>query len=157
MAFLTNGLPTISSYAPTYKAAGWERVAIDTYLASGAYPQQAGFTIFDLVAMFAALSNTGTESSNAITLNALGGLITTASQSLAVGATYVITLTNSAILTTSTVRASVYSKSNVVPGAYIVSIAAPLAGSVVITLGNANSAGTALSGTLFVPFLVATQ
>ena len=157
MAMQTIGLPLKSSYAPLYQPTGWERVAADTYLSSGAYPQTYAGTFFDIAAIFAAMSNTGTESANAITLNATGGLITTASQTLAVGSTYVITLTNSAILTTSTVRAAVYNKSNVVPGAYIYSIGTPSSGSVVITLGNANSAGTALSGTLFVPFLIATQ
>lgn len=157
MALVTNGLPLKASYAPFYQPSGWERGAFDTYISSGASPQTPAFTVFDIAAMFAAMSNTGTESSNAITLNASGGLITTASQSLAVGSTYIITLTNSAILATSTVRAAVYNKSNVVPGAYIVSIGTPATGSVVITLGNANPSGTALSGTLFVPFLVATQ
>lgn len=157
MPLSTNGVPLVASYPPFYKAGGWERVYGDTYLGGGAYPQELGLTLFDIAALFAAMSNTGTESSNAITLNASGGLITTASLTTAVGATYVITLTNSAILTTSVVRANVYNKSNVVPGAYIVSIGTPAAGSVVITLGNANLAGTALSGTLFVPFLVATQ
>ncbi len=157
MSMVTNGLPLIASYAPFYKASGFERVAGDTYLTGGASPQQVGFTLADVAALFAAMSNAGTESSNAITLNALGGLITTASLTTAVGSTYVITLTNSAILTTSVVRAWVYGKSNVVPGAYIVSIGTPAAGSIVITLGNANPAGTALSGTMFVPFLVSTQ
>lgn len=157
MPLSTNGVPLKSSYAPSYQPNGWERVFTDTYLAQGAFPQEVAFTMFDIAAMMAALSNTGTEVANAITLNASGGLITTASQTLAVGSTYVITLTNSAILATSIIRAAVYNKSNVVPGAYIVSIGTPSTGSVVITLGNANPSGTALSGTLFVPFLVATQ
>lgn len=158
MPLSTNGVPLVASYPPFYKAGGWERVYTDTYLASGAYPQELALTAFDFAAIGAAIAgNASTESANAVTSNVSQGLITTASQSLAVGATYVITLTNSAILTTSVIRAAVYNKSNVVPGAYIVSIGTPASGSVVITLGNANLAGTALSGTLFVPFLVATQ
>lgn len=156
MSLPTNGLPLVASYPPVYKVRGWERFAGDTYTASGGYPQTAAFTAFDIAALFAAMSNTGTESSNAITLNALGGLITTASLSTAVGSTYTITLTNSAIAATSVVRAQAYNKSNLVLGVYVVSVT-PAAGSCVIILGNANTAGTALSGTCFVPFLVNTQ
>lgn len=156
MAFDTNGLPLIASYPPFYKLSGYERVPADTYTANGVYPQSLGATVADIAALFAAMSNTGTEVSNAITLNALGGLITTASQSLAVGSTYTITLTNSAISASSVVRAWAYGKSNVVPGVYVVSVT-PASGSAVIILGNANTSGTALSGTCFVPFLVSTQ
>lgn len=156
MSLVTNGLPLVASYTPKLQLSGWERVPVDTYGANGLFPQQIGATAFDIAALFAAMSNAGTESANAITLNALGGLITTASLTTAVGSTYTITLTNSALVAGSVLRCAAAGKSNIVPGVYVVSVVVSV-GSAVILLGNANPAGTALSGTCFVPFLVATQ
>lgn len=156
MSFPTNGLPLVTSYAPYYKAMGWERLASDTYLSSGVYPQTVGFTSFDVAALSAALAaNASTEVSNAVTSNVLAGTITTASLTTAAGSTYVVTLTNSAITTSSVVRAAIYSKTNTTTGAYV-TVGTPGSGSVVITITNGN-ASSALNGTMVIPFMVSTQ
>lgn len=156
MSLPTNGLPLVSSYAPIHQAGGWERVAADTYLASGVYPQTIGMTSFDIAALAAGLAaNASTEVANAVTSNVLHGTITTASLSTAAGSTHVVTLTNSAITTSSVVRANIYSKTNTTTGAYI-TVGTPGSGSVVFTITNGN-ASSALNGTMVIPFAVSTQ
>lgn len=152
--FPTNGLPIIGSTSAYYATVGNERLAADTYLASGASPQTLALTTFGVASLQAGMAaNASTDVANAVTSNVLQGTITSASLSTAVGATYLITLTNSTVSATSIVRAAVFSKSNTTPGAYISSIV-PAAGSVAITITNGGTA--ALNGTMVVPFLVST-
>jgi hypothetical protein len=153
---LTNGLPTVQGTAvagATYFAMnGYEKLPVDTELASGQSPQTVAATAMQIAALSAALAaNAGTESSNAVTMNVIAGTITSASQTTAAGSTYTVTLTNSVVTATSVVQAAVYSKTNTTPGLEIKSIT-PAAGSVVIVVLNNGAA--ALNGTIVIPFQV---
>lgn len=155
MSLVTNGLPVTGATSGYLTINGWERVAADTYLANGQFPQTISLTAFSIASLAQAMAaNASTEVSNAVTSNVLSGTITTASLSTAAAGTYVITLTNSTILATSVVHARVFSKANTTPGAYI-SSAVVSAGSVVLTITNGGTA--ALNGTMVVPFMVLTQ
>lgn len=93
---------------------------------------------------------TGTESSNAVTINKQSGVITTTSLTTAQYGTEVITLTNSEIATTSVVIVSIMGGVNTTPGITVSATAAN--GSSVITLTNLNS--SALNGTVIIGFAV---
>jgi hypothetical protein len=95
---------------------------------------------------------TGTEASNAVTINNLAGVITTSSLTVAGAATYVITLTNSYIATGSIVLLSIAGGTNTATF-NITSKVVSGSGSAVITLYN-NTAATALNGTLILNFFV---
>lgn len=149
---VTQVLPSGTSGAIYSAMTGYERVPMDTELASGAVPQTVAPTAFQIAALSAAMAaNAVTESANAATLNTLAGTITSAAQTTAAGSTYTVTLTNSAVTATSNVQAAVYSKTNTTPGLTIQSIT-PAAGSVVIVVKNGGSA--AVNGTLVIPFAV---
>ena len=75
---LTNGLPTVQPTAVTgatyYAINGYEKLPVDTELASGAAPQTVGATAFQIAALSAAIAaNAVTESANAATLNTMAG------------------------------------------------------------------------------------
>lgn len=95
---------------------------------------------------------TGTEASNAVTINNLAGVITTSSLTTAGAATYVITLTNSYIATGSIVLLSIAGGTNTATF-NVTSKVVSGSGSAVITLYN-NTAATALNGTLILNFFV---
>lgn len=95
---------------------------------------------------------TGIEATNAVTINHQSGVITTSSLTTAGAATYVITLTNSFIATSSVVLVSLMGGSN--NATFDISMKATAAsGSSVITIYN-NTSATALNGTLIIGFLV---
>jgi hypothetical protein len=97
-------------------------------------------------------NGTGTESANAVTINNLSGVITTSSLSTAGGSSYVITLTNSFIASTSKVIVNIAGGSNT--NTFNISHKTVSgSGSAVITIYN-NTAATALNGTLLLNFFV---
>lgn len=150
----TDGYPTLSGASASNwrRPTGGELVPVDTQLGGGRSPQTVAASMFQIAALAGPMIvNTGTTSSDAVTLNTLGGMITSESKTTAAGATFAVTLTNSAIAATSTVQAVVFPRTNTVPGAYVQSIA-PAAGSVVITIANGGTA--AFNGTMVIPFLV---
>ena len=93
----------------------------------------------------------GTEMANAVTANGQIGTITTSALTTTGGGTYVITLSNSYIKTSSTVRISApygYSATLITNGIPILYNAAPGSGSIVLTLYNAGAGvGAAFAGT----------
>lgn len=93
----------------------------------------------------------GTLSSNAVTINNMSGVITTGSLNTAGGANYAMTLTNSQILTTSSILVTWAGGTNSTANFSIK--AAVGNGSATITLYN-NTAATAFNGTVILNFLV---
>jgi hypothetical protein len=98
---------------------------------------------------------TGTEATNAVTINKPAGKITTSALTTAAGASYTITLTNSAILSTSylMVTAGTYSGTLGTNGVPRVNVTAIAAGSATIVVSNSH-ASNALSGTQIIYFQV---
>lgn len=96
---------------------------------------------------------TGTEASNAVTISAQTGVITTSSLSVAGGANYAITLTNTKIAgSSSIIIASIAGGSNTNLN---ISLKAVCSGShtAILTLYN-NAAVTTISGTVIINFVV---
>lgn len=99
---------------------------------------------------------TGTESSNAVTINNISGVITTSSLSTAAGGTYSITLTNSTISAGSEIIVNQNSYSGTIgTNGLPITVNADVTGAntAVITIVNAHSSN-ALSGTLDIYFLI---
>lgn len=94
---------------------------------------------------------TGTEASNAVTINHQSGVITSSSLTTAGGGTYVITLTNSFVATSSVVLVGWMGGTNTVANFTVSATAA--SGSSVITIHN-NTAATSLNGTIIIGFTV---
>ena len=95
---------------------------------------------------------TGTESSHAVTINHQSGVITTTSLTTAAGATETITLTNSAITTSSVVLVSVMGGTNSGTNAlYLQATAGSGTSTIKLTNGDASAA---LNGTVIIGFLV---
>lgn len=95
---------------------------------------------------------TGTEAANAVTIDNQAGVITTSDLSaVTAGSTYVITLTNTMISTSSVVLVSLMGGSNTTLGVQLSATAA--GGSSVITIANTNVASN-LNGTLLIGFTV---
>lgn len=94
---------------------------------------------------------TATASSNAATLNAICGTVTSESLSTAAGATYTLTLTNKFIAATDIVIVSVLNNGSA--GTPTICTVKPAAGSVVIIVQNIHSAN-ALNGTLGLKYVV---
>lgn len=102
---------------------------------------------------FVLTKGTGTVSSNAVTINAQAGVITTTSLSTASGASATATtLTNSFIAATSAIFCNVIGGTNTTNGITITAV--PGAGSASIVLTNGNVAAAALNGTVIYSFLV---
>ena len=95
---------------------------------------------------------TGIESSNAVTINKMSGVITTTSLTTAGGATETVTLTNSEVAATSVVLASIGNGTNSATNAYTVTTTVTLH-TVVFVITN-TTAATALNGTLVINFAV---
>ena len=95
--------------------------------------------------------STGTEVSNAVTVNALCGTITTASLTTAAGGEYVITVTNSFVAATDTPIVAIKATSSA--GTPSASVTAVAAGSFVITLTNLH-ASSAFNNTMTINFSV---
>lgn len=147
----TNGLPVLGADG-FRRMTGGELIPVDTGLASGANPQTAALSAFQ-AAGFAAqmIGNTGTASSDAVTISKTGGMITSEAKTTAVGAAFTITLTNSVIAATSTVQATAHDLSNTA-GKASVSAITPGAGSATIAVTNVGTA--AFNGTFNIPFRV---
>ncbi len=97
---------------------------------------------------------TGTCSSDAVTLHAQSGVITTESKTTAAAAVVTITLTNNQIKTNSVVLASLGNGTNT-QGVPILNTVTPADGSVVIKFSNEH-ASQAFNGTFKISFLVVT-
>jgi hypothetical protein len=99
-----------------------------------------------------AVNQTGTSSSNAVTINGVRGTITTEALTTAAAATFTETLTNSSITAASQVFVTVGlgTSSTGVP---VLTTVTPAAGSVVIIIQN-NHASAAFNGTLKISFQV---
>jgi len=93
----------------------------------------------------------GTEAANAVTISKQSGVITTSSLTAAAGASYVITLTNTLIATSSVVLVTVMGGTNTRKNFNVEATAA--AGSSVITIYNSEPVN-ALNGTIIIGFLV---
>lgn len=96
-------------------------------------------------------SGTGTESSNAVTISKLSGVITTSSLNTAGGGSFLVTLTNTYIAATSKVFATYNGGTNTTRNITIGCV--PGSGSAAITIYN-NTAATALNGTVIIDFFV---
>jgi hypothetical protein len=96
-------------------------------------------------------TKTATATAGAATLNKNAGTITTESLTTAAAATYTLTITNSTILATDQVMASVQFGTSTTgqPDIYTVT---PAAGSLVIVVGN-SAASAAFNGTLKISFV----
>lgn len=99
-------------------------------------------------------TKTATATAGAATLNKKSGKITTAALTTAAGATYTLTLTNSAIAAADIVLASV-ALGTATTGVPVITTIAPAAGSVVIVIQNIH-ASAALDGTIVVSFATLT-
>ena len=100
----------------------------------------------------AASLQTGTDASNAVTLNGVKGTVTTESLTTAAGAVFTSTLTNSAITASSIVLVSV-GLGSATTGSPALTTVTPAAGSAVIKIQNIH-ASAAFNGTLTHSFLV---
>jgi hypothetical protein len=90
--FLTNGLPMLSQVAPRML------VNADTQFQRGGQPQSIAATALQIAgAIGDCILNAATSTAGAVTQNTLGGLVTTEALTIAPGATYSFTLTNSQI------------------------------------------------------------
>ena len=96
---------------------------------------------------------TGTVSAGAVTVNHQSGVITATVSTAAAGTTS-ITFNNSLIASTSVILVSLMGGSNVIPGVQL-SCAYSSAGVGTLVVTNNNVAGSALSGTLIIGFVVA--
>lgn len=94
---------------------------------------------------------TGTEASNAVTINAQAGVITTSSLTVTAGSTYSITLTNSKIATSSVVLTQWMGGTNTLANFTVSATAGN--GSSTIVIHN-NDAVTSISGTIILGFSV---
>jgi hypothetical protein len=96
--------------------------------------------------------STATTTAGAATINKQSGVLTTPSLTTASGASYVITLTNSEIKTTSILLCQIMGGTNTTSG--ITTVATPAAGSATILLNNSGIAAAALNGTVIIGFVV---
>ena len=160
--FLTNGYPPIgavtsngvAAVAPNgiyTQLAAAALVPVDTNLANGQAPQSVAASVFQIAAHAAGMiSNTGTSTVHAATLNTVEGLITTESLSTAAGATYTFTLTNSQILLASPPpQVAMYSGTNTGGGLTLTSVTNAAGSSVFVWT---NTGTTALNGTMLIAF-----
>lgn len=147
----TPGLPIVSGSNTALPALqGTELVPVDTGLANGEGPQTVAATSFQVAAMAcAAALNAASATAGAATLAGMAGSVTSEALSTAAGATYTLTITNTAMTAATAVQAVAYSKSNTTPGFYVSSIT-PASGSLVIVVTNGGTA--ALNGTIIVSF-----
>lgn len=97
------------------------------------------------------VNGTGTTSSNAVTINAGAGVITTESLTTAAGASQAITLTNSFVAATDMVFVTINGGTSTTGSIEVRAV--PGAGSVTITLYNRH-ASAAFNGTFILAFLV---
>lgn len=153
----SNGMPTVDPGTPSsgsYNAlTGYELISADTDRPSGADPQTVAVTPFQIAAMAAYMSaNTATDGgAGTATLDRVMGRVVSAALTTAAGATYTMTLTNSAVAATSNVQAAVIPGTNTTPGLVVQSVT-PASGSVVFVIYNAGTA--ALNGTIVIVFQV---
>jgi hypothetical protein len=96
---------------------------------------------------------TATATSNAATLNAQLGVITSESLTTAQDATYTCTVTNSLVGTGSVVLVSIANGSNN-QGTTVVTKVTPGAGSFVVIVANKHASAQAFNGTIKISFLV---
>jgi len=94
----------------------------------------------------------GTVTTGAVTINKQAGVITGTFTTAAAGTT-TVTFNNSEIASTSVILVSLMGGTNAVPGVQL-SCAYTSAGVATLTVTNNNVAGTALSGTLIIGFVV---
>ena len=97
-------------------------------------------------------TSTATSTAGAATINLQTGLITTEALTTAAGATYTMTLTNSAITASSQVFVTV-GKGTATTGEPVVQFVTPTTGSCVILIRNV-AAAAALNGTIKIGFMV---
>lgn len=174
VAGMWTGLPTpsssasgsgSSSSAATLPLTGNETGAFDTNLSGGRNPQTLAISTGQLrTFMFGNnASASGTQTTAAATgtttatgtCNAFNCAINTAALTTAAGSAYTLTLSNSQILSTSVVLASIGNVSNTSTGAIIHTVTNDTVnqGAVTIVVGNSASA-TAFNGTLRLKVLV---
>jgi len=96
--------------------------------------------------------STGSVSTGAVTINKQAGVIT-ATVSTAAASTTSITFNNSEIVSTSVILVSLMGGSNTIPGVQL-SCAYTSAGVATLVVTNNNVAGSSLSGTLIIGFIV---
>lgn len=114
----------------------------------------AGFSALELLGLrdtFGITTGTGTAVTNAVTINAKAGVITTEALTTAGGGNQAITLTNSKISVGDMIFVQVAGGTNTVQNITFKATAA--AGSATITVYN-NTAATALNGTIILNFYV---
>jgi hypothetical protein len=145
-ATVANALAVFADVAGTVKAASATTTLGQTLAITGGLSATTGLTATSVVLP----KGTGTESSNAVTINQPSGVITSASLTTAQYASEVITLTNSFISTTSVVLVTVMGGTNTTKGIAVSATAA--AGTSVINVTNLNSA--ALNGNVILGFAV---
>jgi hypothetical protein len=144
------GGPNVTGSVPYPRLNGAERLPADT---AQQFAASVAVTPFQIAAFTAAvLANTVTEAAGAATLSTENGLVTSASQTTVAGGTYVLTLTNTLLTTTSALQAAAYSGTNTGGAPEVTSIVVS-SGSAVITVTNTGS--TAFNGTLKVAFSIA--
>lgn len=95
---------------------------------------------------------TGTVSTGAVTINKQSGVIT-GTFTTAAAATDTVTFNNSEVTSTSVILVSLMGGTNVIPGVQL-SCAYTSAGVATLSVTNNNVAGSALSGTLIIGFVV---
>jgi len=151
MSLNTDGLPVFSPAIAT----GQEKAAFDTYLTQGQQPQSAAISLAGLC--YLATSGQGTALtavSGAVTVATTKSIITTDKLTLAPGATYTLTVTDSSATVnsrfyitlvdgTNTTELPLFEKNS---AAYIVSVT-PASGSIVVVIGNAHPTNN-LNGTV---------
>lgn len=96
--------------------------------------------------------STGTVSTGAVTINKQSGVIT-GTFSTTAASTTTVTFNNSEIVSTSVILVSLMGGTNTIPGVQL-SCAYTSAGVATLTVTNNNVAGSALSGTLIIGFVV---
>jgi len=104
-AFINNGTAVSEGAAPVYTQVPYDaRMPVDVVKSPQSIPLTAAATAWQVAAHAASLiTNTGSSTAGAATLNTVAGLVTTEALTTAAGSTYTFTLTNSLITATSPV------------------------------------------------------
>lgn len=162
--YTTNGLPLVS--APTLNGvaqvapngvvgemSSTDLIAVDTGMSAGEAPQSVAATVFQVVALAAAMvHNTQTSTAHAATSNTFSGQVITEALTTAAGSTYTFTLTNSLVTAAgAAVQVDIRSGTNTTPGMAVTSVT-NAAGSVVFVFTNSGTA--AINGTMVIAWHV---
>lgn len=150
---LVNGVPQLAPQGQFQHLSGRELIATDTQFASGFSPQTAAVSSFNIASLAAAMvSNTGTLTTGAVTLNTAEGIVNTGSITTAAGASSTFSLVNSLISATAPLVQMDAQMGTCTAGVPTITGLVQTAGTLTGTLSNLGTA--AFNGTIVMPFKV---